>query len=375
MIRHPLHPCAALTALLALLPAQEREPGAVDNDLGARLLIRGGLASVQVNDAMIGSLLGGADLVALLRQQHGDLVRDCRLGNTWMGGGHGDGVREIGIGLVLTTSPEPTRAQFASMRKAIVDQLRQQLTEVLFELPRRELEQEAAELQHRLRQLALEHSQRPLEDLGAIQSSLQQQRQNLLAQQAEVRVTLATESKVRDHLHHQRDRHRIELAELVARRNALREHTRKLEDEIDRLRAQIAALGNQPDEARKALPALVTNLGEIEAEHREVAREAERREGALSELHRISAHLFEQLPAVELLLVRTEARRQSLADEAARLDRATAELRKRQQEAAREAAESELLRLQVDVTRERLAEVQAQLARLRPVHVDLLTGN
>lgn len=377
MNRRPFAKCLWLSTLLLPLPlsAQQQDPQVVTNNLSVGLLIRGGVHDVTVNRSMIEAFLGAGDLAAIVRQGHESLVRECSLGNTWSGGSHGDGVRQLEFSVQVATNGEPSREQVAGMRVALAAAVRHWLSGLLYEQPRRELEEEAETLLQQLQVLAQEQAApHGGGDMAASVAALQQRRAQLDAQRMEVRLLLATETEVREHLRELRARYDAQQAQLEDRRRDIVEGTGLIAQEVDRLKVRIRDLTRVGD-PQQELQGLIARVDELEGARVQLHREGEDAVRALGELSKVMSFALEQLPATELLLVRTRARRSSLDEEQLRLEAAEAELQQRRQDEARRAVEHEIREVQLGVVKQQLAEVRGKLARLRPVRVDLLGGH
>lgn len=263
------------------------------------------------------------------------------------------------------------------------DHLQQQLQAVLHQDRRDELEQRRRQLQQELveaTRAAFQHrdSEAALRDAEA---TLQRQRRSLADQEQEARLTMATETLVRQFLTERRVVAAAVREELQKERAAAADDGADLEPRLAEARRRLDTLLQQaqsnlrPDSAQKDRHE-IDELRAMSAKAEAQLAQRSQRLRAIDEKQaledRNTASLLEQLPACELLLRRSEARLQSLADEHKRCAAAEAMLAERRQRAAAAAAEIELRQIELQGLREQLAAVQRELGQLQPPRVDLL---
>ena len=383
-LNRSLSPFAAMALLSTTLFAQDppadprTDPPAV---LAGTMLVRIAPDGLRLNDALLHQLGDEAAFRGALGRPLGRPLLDRPQVFT-VGGDQPPGTFVVSYQIFVSPGEVPADAG-TRVGALLRDHLQQQLQALLYQDRRAELGQRRSQLQQDLvaatraafQQRGIEAAPRDAE------ATLQRQRQPLADQEQDARLSVATETQVRQYLAERRVVAAAYREDLQKERAAAANEGADLEPRLAEARRRLDTLLQQaqsnlrPDTARQDRQETDELLAMSHKTEALLAQRSQRLR-AIDEklaLHdRQTAAVLEQLPACELLLRRSEARLQSLAEEHKRLADAEAMLDQRRQRAAVDAAEAELRQIELQGLRDQLAAVQRELGLLQPPRVDLL---
>ena len=358
-------PLAMVVALAALpLPAQELD----DVYLKAVLLVQFGPGDLVLNSALLEAMTNEPSCLHDLKRALGDALVDVQRIEVQLPAAHLAGTFQLHVVPTLTIKGQWSDQQRDIAIDTIVAHLKRRLDEVLYDEPTRQLTTRRDEL---LRRHADLQGQRAVlvaraEAATANMATLQRQREALEQQLLATRLEVATETRGKEHLeklHAESTAHREEVQAEIVRQNMdlitlqrrLNDLSRRLEtapkDENEKLRTEVGAI---PDELQAKRTA-IDHFKEVAADQQ-----------------RMHAVVLEQLPASALATLRANARLQSLSEEGKALEERLAKAAAERAQAGHYEAEAERLQIDIAVGRTLLTEIQGKLARLQPVHYELL---
>lgn len=330
------------------------------------LLLRHGPGDLVLNAPLAEAIAAEPEVGTALRTLLGAELQ--KLGNIslTMPATHLPGTYQIHgfVDLALAHSPEPAMQQ--KIVDAVVAHLVERLSYLLYEEPRGSLGEQSEQLQLRIVELSTQlamlkaTSRQRQAAADAAQSALEQATTRL----REARIRVATTANERIELEDMRK-------SLQARASALQQKRTELSEQRNTLLAEVEGLkrsytGNTtPQETVDRLMRATQRVADLESKQADL-------DAQQAELQTSLTPVLSRLPEAVVTQVRTETEAKVAEAQHAELEKQAAEAGKLLQDAFAMEAELQRTTIDLDVCRALLTEVQGKLARLRPLHVELI---
>ena len=360
-------PLFAVLALGAALPCQ----GTLDVSIEAAVLTQFS-GDTNPPNALVVAILNEPEVGDAVRRIGGDAIDKFQ--GTGVGGEPPTASSyQFSFTLHLQGKAELPRATKDAMVDAVYEHLCRRLLELTYEAPTRHLKQRYAELSGQHQQLVLEATALRARNAQAEaeQSAIQQLQTNSELELQAVQLDLATEERANVFLEKSRAELQDQRERLRAQKAELNELAQQIEQQLHVAGLQLGKLTTpveQTEEFRKARAELANLQQQSRQQNRDYLRITEALEDVQAQLSRN----LEQLPISSLALQRYRARLETLRERHRELaDRAEKAAGVRR-DLAEQQARAERISIDLDVCRTLLIEVQQKLGRLEPIRCQLL---
>jgi chromosome segregation ATPase len=357
--------CVALPLVAVLLAGHASSQGYMG--LRGILLAQFGPGDLVLNKPLLDAIASEPAYVAELRQTLGETCSVDSIA-TDLPAPHLAGTFQIHLLIELSVRGALSDELQGKAVDAVVSHMKSRLEQLLYVQPLEQLTKRREELSRHHAELQAQRARLVARAAAATSNvaALQQHKRELEQQLLAARLDVATEKRGRDHLEKMLNTstaRRDETHEQIARRNA--ELTIQM-GRLNDLTTRVETTSKEENERRRA------DIANLQAGVQAIRSAIDQLEEQAKDQQRMLAVVLEQMPTSALAIQRTDARLQGLEEEqkalAEKLDAAEA----LSAEAGQCEAEAERLQIDISVSMGLLTEIQGKLARLQPVHYELV---